>query len=88
MPSADLLFLRREPGDDEEFVFSDRSALVTRYFAGSPCSRSGTGPNDELAARGLNSPLTKSCSSDSVAVLSFGANQRWRWDDRAAFRMT
>ena len=35
-----------------------------------------------------NSPLTKSCSSDSVALLSVRANQRWRWDDRALFRMT
>jgi hypothetical protein len=36
----------------------------------------------------LNSPLTKSCRSDSVALLSLMANQRWRWDDRARFRMT
>jgi hypothetical protein len=35
-----------------------------------------------------NSPLTKSCRSDSVALLSLMANQRWRWDDRARFRMT
>src|SRR5208283_1033599 len=32
--------------------------------------------------RRLNSPLTKSRSSDSVALLSLRANQRWRWDDR------
>ena len=35
-----------------------------------------------------NSPLTKSCSSDSVALLSLRANQRWRWDDLALCRMT
>ena len=36
----------------------------------------------------LNSPLTKSGSSDSVTLLSLRANQRWRWDDRALCRMT
>jgi len=37
---------------------------------------------------GLSSQLTKSWISDSVALLSLRANQRWRWDDRALFRMT
>ena len=41
-----------------------------------------------LIRKWLNSPLTKSCRSDSVALLSLMANQRWRWDDRARFRMT
>jgi hypothetical protein len=36
----------------------------------------------------LSSPLTKSRSSDSVALVSLRTNQRWRWDDRALFRMT
>jgi hypothetical protein len=36
----------------------------------------------------LTSPLTKSCNSDSVALLGLRANQRCRWDGRARFRMT
>ncbi len=35
----------------------------------------------------LNSPLTKSWISDSVALVSLRANQRCRWDGRALFRM-
>ena len=36
----------------------------------------------------LSSPLTKSFGSDSVVLSSLRANRRWRWDDRALFRMT
>jgi hypothetical protein len=47
-----------------------------------------TCPLAETGKSGVSSPLTKSCRSDSVALLSLMANQRWRWDDRARFRMT
>jgi len=43
---------------------------------------------EAMRAQLLNSPLTKSWRSDSIALLSLGANQRWRWDDQALFRMT
>ena len=36
---------------------------------------------------GVNSPLTKSSSADSVLSSRHGGNQRWRWGDQRLFRM-
>ena len=48
--------------------------------------KAAPGAETREVAPGLNSPLTKSWSSDSVALLSLRANQPWRWDDRRQFR--
>ena len=85
----------REPGGRENMIagvdcgfgtWSDRAASILmscgRNLPHSPKAR-----GSQASGSGLNSPLTKSSSADSVLSSRHNGNQRWRWGDQRLFRM-